>query len=84
MLGWILCLLIPGFWRYCKGFVLNEHQEKALDWLLWIILIQFGLGIFTLIMVVPAWLGVMHQAGAVLLFMTAVYNRFLLDNLESA
>ena len=84
MLGWILCLLIPGFWRFCKGFVLNEHQKKALDWLLWTILIQFGLGIFTLILVVPVWLGVMHQAGALLLFMTAVYNRFLLDNLESA
>ena len=84
MLGWILCLLIPSFWRFCKGFVLNEHQKKALDWLLWTILIQFGLGIFTLILVVPVWLGVMHQAGALLLFMTAVYNRFLLDNLESA
>ena len=84
MLAWVLCMLIPGFWRFCKGFVLTSQQEKAMDWLLWAIFLQFGLGVLTLIMVVPVWLGVMHQAGAVLLFMTAVYNRFLLDNLESA
>ncbi|MBC8256970.1 MAG: COX15/CtaA family protein [Candidatus Marinimicrobia bacterium] len=80
MLGWILCMLIPGFWRFCKGFMLTPQQEKAVDWLLWAILIQFGLGVITLIMVVPVWLGVMHQAGAVVLLMTAVYNRFLLNN----
>ena len=79
MLGWLLCMLIPGFWRYCKGFVLNEDQEKAVDWLLWTILIQFGLGVFTLLMVVPVWLGVMHQVGAVILLMVAVYNKFLMN-----
>ena len=84
MLGWILCMLIPGFWRYCKGFELTPQQEKAIDWLLWTILIQFGLGVLTLIMVVPVWLGVLHQAGAVVLLMTAVYNRFLLNNVESS
>ena len=84
MLGWILCMLIPGFWRYCKGFELTPQQEKAVDWLLWTILIQFGLGALTLIMVVPVWLGVLHQAGAVVLLMTAVYNRFLLNNVESS
>ena len=79
LLGWILCMLIPGFWRYCKGFVLNENQEKALDWLLWAILIQFGLGVFTLLMVVPVWMGVMHQVGAVILLIVAVYNKFLMN-----
>ena len=52
-----LTMLIPGFWRYCKGFELTPQQEKAIDWLLWAILIQFGLGVLTLIMVVPVWLG---------------------------
>ena len=58
---------------------LNQDQEKALDWLLWTILIQFGLGVFTLLMVVPVWLGVMHQVGAVILLMVAVYNKFLMN-----
>ena len=83
LLGWVLTMLIPGFWRYCKGFQLTLQQVKAVDWLLWAILIQFGLGVLTLIMVVPVWLGVLHQAGAVILFLTAVYIRFLLNNLES-
>ena len=84
MLGWILIIFITGFWRYCKGFVVNEDQEKALDWLLYTILIQFGLGVLTLLMVVPVWLGVMHQGGAVALLMMAVYNSFLLNNVESS
>ncbi len=84
LLGWVLTMLIPGFWRYCKGFQLTPQQVKAIDWLLWAILIQFGLGVLTLIMVVPVWLGVLHQAGAVILLMTAVYIRFLLNSIESA
>ena len=83
LLGWVLTMLIPGFWRYCKGFQLTPQQVKAIDWLLWAILIQFGLGVLTLIMVVPVWLGVLHQAGAVILLMTAVYIRFLLNCVES-
>ena len=82
LVGWILCMLIPGFWRYCKGFVLNEEQEKAIDWLLYAILIQFGLGVLTLIMVVPVWLGVLHQAGAFLLLAIAVRLHFLLSHKE--
>ena len=82
LLGWVLIILIPGFWRYCKGFQLTLQQVKAVNWLLWAIFIQFGLGVLTLIMVVPIWLGVLHQAGAVILLMTAVYIRFLLNSVE--
>lgn len=39
---------------------------------------QVGLGIATLLLVVPVWLGALHQAGAVLLFSTAVWTRFRL------
>jgi len=40
--------------------------------------LQVGLGIATLLLVVPVWLGALHQAGAVLLFSTAVWTRFSL------
>jgi cytochrome c oxidase assembly protein subunit 15 len=83
-IGWILCMIIPVFWRYCKGFTLSIQQVKAVDYLLWTLLVQFGLGILTLIMVVPVWLGVAHQAGAVILLLSAVYCKFLMNNLESA
>ncbi len=82
LLGWVLTMLIPGFWRYCKGFQLTPQQVKAIDWLLWAILIQFGLGVLTLIMVVPVWLGVLHQAGAFVLLAAWVYSYFLISYTE--
>ncbi len=79
MLGWILSMVIPGFWSYSQKFNLSDQHKKALDWILYALIIQFLLGISTLIMVVPVWLGVMHQAGAVVLLTLAVYNRYLVD-----
>ena len=38
------------------------------------VLIQVGLGIATLLLQVPVWLGVLHQAGALLLFSAMLYN----------
>ena len=79
ILGWVLSMLIPGFWQYSQKFSLSDHHKKAIDLLLYALIIQFLLGISTLILVVPVWLGVMHQAGAVVLLATVVYNKFLLD-----
>ncbi|MEQ9139025.1 MAG: COX15/CtaA family protein [Thalassobaculum sp.] len=39
---------------------------------------QVALGIAALLLVVPVWLGALHQAGAVALFSTAVWTRFSL------
>lgn len=36
--------------------------------------VQFGLGILTLLMAVPVWLGVLHQLGAVLLLLASLYH----------
>ena len=38
------------------------------------VIIQVILGISTLLMQVPVWLGVMHQAGALLLFSAMLFN----------
>ena len=69
-LGWILCFLIPGFWRYTRGLMLTTQQNTAIILFLYIIIIQFFLGMLTLLWVVPIWLGVLHQAGAFLLLNT--------------
>jgi cytochrome c oxidase assembly protein subunit 15 len=79
MLGWILSMIIPAYWSYSHKFNLSYQHNRALDWLLYALIIQFLLGILTLIMVVPVWIGVMHQAGAVVLLALAVYNRYLVD-----
>ena len=82
LLGWGLCLLIPGLWRYTRGLMLPSHLDKAVTLFVYIIIIQFILGILTLIWVVPIWLGVMHQVGAFLLVAVAVYNYFLISNVH--
>lgn len=38
------------------------------------VIIQLALGISTLLMQVPVWLGVLHQAGALLLFSAQLFN----------
>ena len=81
-LGIALLLLIPGFWRYTRGFMLTEQQNRAITWFVYIVLIQFVLGIFTLLLMVPVWLGVLHQAGAFLLLADWVYIYFMVCNSE--
>ena len=82
MLGCGLCMLIPGFWRYTRGFELTTQQDWAITALLNIVIIQFLLGIFTLLWVVPVWLGVLHQAGAFILLAGSVYTYFLISYVQ--
>jgi len=80
-LGWLLCMLIPAYWNYAKSFKLSTQQNIATNLLLYITIGQFFLGMFTLIMVVPIWLAVFHQLGAILLLSISVYNYFLINNI---
>ena len=82
-LGWVLCFLIPGFWRYTRGLMLTSQQNTAVTLFLYIIIIQFLLGMLTLLWVVPIWLAVLHQAGAFLLLATSVYTYFLISHTEN-
>ena len=82
MLGWGLCMLIPGYWRYTRGFNLAPQQDFAITALMNVVIVQFLLGMLTLIWVVPVWLGVLHQAGAFVLLAVWVYNYFLFCNTE--
>ena len=81
-LGCVLCLIIPGFWRYTRGLTLTPQQNVAVTLLLYIVIIQFTLGMLTLIWVVPIWLGVLHQAGAFLLLAISLYNSFLIHHVQ--
>jgi len=82
MLGWGLCILIPGFWRYTRGFDLTPQQDFAITALMNVVIVQFLLGMFTLIWVVPVWLGILHQAGAFVLLGTWVYSYYLVSYIE--
>ncbi|MGE0562293.1 MAG: COX15/CtaA family protein [Flavobacteriales bacterium] len=68
VVGLILFFVIRG-----QGLELTERQKSASKIMLYVVFIQFLLGVFTLLYAVPIWLGVIHQVGAFLL-LTSVVN----------
>ncbi|WP_320814024.1 COX15/CtaA family protein [Flavobacterium sp.] len=57
-----------------KKYSLNSLQQKGINTLLLIVLIQFTLGVFTLLFHVPLWLGLAHQLVAFVLLSAMVFT----------
>ncbi|WP_452596909.1 COX15/CtaA family protein [Pontimicrobium sp. MEBiC01747] len=78
MLAYIVVLLIGFIWYKTKKETLTRFQAKGVNSLLILVGIQFLLGVLTLILAVPVWLGVAHQVGAFFLLsaMTFTLHRF--------
>ncbi|WP_452600870.1 COX15/CtaA family protein [Pontimicrobium sp. MEBiC06410] len=78
MLAYIVVLLIGFIWYKTKKETLTRFQVKGVNSLLILVGIQFLLGVLTLILAVPVWLGVAHQVGAFFLLsaMTFTLHRF--------
>ncbi|MES0489993.1 MAG: COX15/CtaA family protein [Leptospirales bacterium] len=72
-IAWSLLISITVFFYMAKKMVLSPEQKKANHMLIATLGIQFLLGVFTLIYVVPVALGVLHQGVAFILFLTAIY-----------
>ncbi|WP_159021324.1 COX15/CtaA family protein [Formosa sp. L2A11] len=74
----VVVSLIVALWYKSKKLQLTSNQKKAVNALLILVCFQFCLGVFTLILYVPVWLGVMHQVGAFFLLtaMTFMLHRF--------
>lgn len=70
--------IIGLIWYRSRQIPINALQEKAINALLFLVFLQFVLGVFTLIYAVPVWLGVAHQVGAFFLLagMTFTLHRF--------
>lgn len=68
------------------GKLLYPEVEKTLWLLPFLVLVQFLLGVFTLLYGVPVWLGVVHQAMAFLLFgmMVFIIHRFKTGNVAES
>jgi cytochrome c oxidase assembly protein subunit 15 len=77
-LGIVTTLLAIGIWIYGMSKQLLTSQRWGLHVLLVVVLIQFGLGVGTLIYTVPISLASLHQAGACLLLLANVYVIFSL------
>ncbi|MBP1839614.1 COX15/CtaA family protein [Formosa algae] len=78
MLAIVVVSLIVFLWYKSKPLQLTSNQKKAINALLILVVFQFLLGVFTLILYVPVWLGVLHQVGAFFLLtaMTFKLHRF--------
>jgi cytochrome c oxidase assembly protein subunit 15 len=78
----ILAFLVVGFiiliYVKSKKLSLSSLQSKGINLLLIMVGIQFLLGVFTILLQVPVWLGVAHQIGAFFLLtaMTFTLHRF--------
>jgi cytochrome c oxidase assembly protein subunit 15 len=55
-------------------FDLNKNQKSGISALVIIVLIQFGLGVFTLLYSVPLWLGLTHQVVAFFLLTAMTFT----------
>lgn len=78
ILAYIIVAFIFIIWRKSKKFKLTKYQLKGVNALLLMVGVQFLLGVFTILLQVPVWLGVAHQIGAFFLLsvMTFTLHRF--------
>jgi len=72
-LGIILMLFAPLFWIWARRQNVVGRQNRGFIFLNVSVAFQVLLGILALVYVVPVSLGVIHQAGAVLVLCAAVY-----------
>ncbi|WP_298344796.1 COX15/CtaA family protein [uncultured Algibacter sp.] len=78
----ILAFIVVGFiisiYLKSRKLKLSNNQSKGINYLLIMVGIQFSLGVLTILLQVPVWLGVAHQVGAFLLLsiMTFTLHRF--------
>jgi cytochrome c oxidase assembly protein subunit 15 len=75
MLGWLTLLssLVLGWLAY-RSREINARQRLSLGLVVGMVLIQFTLGVLTLLHAVPVNLGSMHQIGACVLLLLALNN----------
>ena len=72
LIAWALAMLIPLLWWRVSRAAVSDPARLASHLLLGALVVQFTLGVATLLLAVPVALGAAHQAGALLLFAAAL------------
>ena len=77
-LAYFVVIFIAVIYYKSRKLQLTKYQSLGINNLLILVGIQFLLGVFTLLLHVPVWLGVVHQVGAFFLLsaMTFTLHRF--------
>lgn len=68
LIAWLLVLLIPGLWVASREATVPARAKRVSHFLVVALVLQFCLGVATLLMRVPVVLGTAHQGGAVVVF----------------
>ncbi|HMC00251.1 MAG TPA: COX15/CtaA family protein [Flavobacteriaceae bacterium] len=78
ILAYIVVFIIFIVWNKGRKMNLTRYQSRGINLLLLMVGFQFLLGVLTLILQVPVWLGIAHQIGAFMLLsiITFTLHRF--------
>jgi heme a synthase len=72
-----LVTLVILYWWWKQQKEQSDIRKRVVNLLLYVLLLQVILGIYTLLAQVPVWLGVAHQAMAFVLFAAAIYHYYI-------
>jgi cytochrome c oxidase assembly protein subunit 15 len=73
-LAYVVVGIIAVIWFRARKMSLDVQQRNGVNLLVGLVLLQFILGVFTLILRVPVWLGVVHQIVAFFLLATMTFS----------
>lgn len=73
-LAYIVLGLVVYLFVKSRKLKLSNSQQKGINFLLFAVILQFVLGIFTLLYAVPVSLGLLHQLGAFVLLGASVFG----------
>ncbi len=73
-IAYVVVALILFLFFKSKKYSLSKEQKNGLNVLVFLVFLQFTLGVLTLLYSVPMWLGVTHQAMAFFLLATMTYT----------
>ncbi len=77
-LAYVVVIFVLAIYYKAKKTTLTPLQNKGVNGLMIMVGVQFLLGVLTILLAVPVWLGVAHQVGAFVLLslMTFTLHRF--------
>lgn len=73
-LAYVVVALMLFLYFKSKNFNLDYNQKKGIQTLVFLVFVQFALGVFTLLYGVPLWLGLIHQINAFFLLSAMTYS----------
>lgn len=73
-MAYVVVGLILFLYFKSKKIALSTQQKNGLNLLIFIVFLQFTLGVLTLLLGVPLWLGLTHQIMAFILLATMTYT----------